>query len=290
MKKLSLTMFLHTTMRRVSINRVLTRGLQTTSNADLNTSNRLINISLIGRPASGKGTYGSLLAEKLKIPLVIVGDVLRDHVAKGTEIGIAIENCQKEGKLADDELVTAALLSHLKTLKSRATYKSNKAGNDVQFGYILDGYPRSLVQAETMYTSSSLPWPKEFEIAFAVDIDVPDKICIDKMLGRRKCTICKKSFNVADVNTKDGYVMPPNLPDPFPCTKCDMDKDWERRLDDTEDIMTARLKEFHAISSPVVKFFQQRNKLVKFQPFNGISDMPLMEDLVRNRAMKEILK
>lgn len=283
-------MFLHCTTRKVSINRVLTRGLQTTSNADPNTSNRLINISLIGRPASGKGTYGSLLAEKLKIPLVIVGDVLRDHVAKGTEIGIAIENCQKEGKLADDELVTAALLSHLKSLNLRTAYESNNVDNDIQFGYILDGYPRSLVQAETMYESSSLPWPKEFEITFAVDIDVPDEICIDKMLGRRKCTICKKAFNVADVNTKDGYVMPPNLPDPYPCTECDMDKDWERRLDDTEDIMTSRLKEFHIISSPVVRFFEQKNKLVKFHPFNGIADMPLMEDLIRKRAMKERVK
>jgi len=70
-------------------------------------------------------------------------------------------------------------------------------------------------------------------ISFAVNIDVLDEIRLEKMIGRRKCSKCNGSFKVSDVNTSDGFGMPPQLPSPYPCNNCDMDSDdWEKRLDD----------------------------------------------------------
>jgi Adenylate kinase and related kinases len=233
-----------------------------------------INISLIGKPGSGKGTYGQLLSKFLGCPLVIMGDVLRDHVVKGTEIGMKIAQCQREGKLANDELVVEALLKHLENTLS-SPHKSKKSVV-APFGYILDGFPRTLQQAEYMFLDST-QWPKQFGITFAVNIDVPDEICIEKMLGRRKCKVCHESFNVADVNTPNGFVMPPKLPSPYPCQKCDMDQDWEIRIDDTKEIMIRRLTEYHDKSSPVANLFRDRDKLVTFTPFKGIADMPILQ-------------
>ena len=267
----------------------------------------VVNLSLIGKPGSGKGTYGALLAKSLDCSLVIVGDVLRDHVQNCTEIGQEISEFQREGRLADDILVAKALLSHLESMDmpigedgiSPPALLSN-SNETIKFGYILDGFPRTLPQAELMFPSpandndskvqacnpnqSTISWPTQYQISFAVNIDVSDQICIDKMLGRRKCKVCNESFNVADVNTIDGFVMPPKLPLPHPCQKCDMELDWEKRLDDTQDIMKRRLEEFHNKSSPVAQFFEDRGKLAIFRPYRGLSDMPMLEDLVKQRA------
>ena len=256
----------------------------------------VVNISLIGKPGSGKGTYGALLAKSLDCSLVVVGDVLRDHVQNCTEIGQEISEYQREGRLADDFLVAKALLSHLESMPININSPPASQSNDtIELGYILDGFPRSLPQAELMFPStnndsskacnqSTISWPTQYQISFAINIDVPDQVCIDKMLGRRKCKVCNESFNVADVNTTDGFIMPPKLPLPHPCQRCDMELDWEKRLDDTQDIMKRRLEEFHEKSSPVAQFFEDRGKLATFRPYQGILDMPMLEDLVKQRA------
>jgi adenylate kinase len=254
-----------------------------TKNHDYHDS--MINISLIGKPGSGKGTYGKLLSKLLECPLIIMGDVLRDHVIKGTDIGMKIAQCQREGKLANDELVVKALLTYLEDNLSLDDENTKKITDVPFFGYILDGFPRTLQQAEYMFSDSRTHyWPKRFGISFAVNIDVPDEICIEKMLGRRNCKICHESFNIADVNTPNGFVMPPKLPSPYPCQRCNMDQDWDIRIDDTKDVMVRRLEEYHEKSSPVEKFFKDRDKLVTFTPFKGIADMPILQDLVIRRS------
>eukprot|EP00557_Chaetoceros_sp_GSL56_P001157 CAMPEP_0176489248 /NCGR_PEP_ID=MMETSP0200_2-20121128/7178_1 /TAXON_ID=947934 /ORGANISM="Chaetoceros sp., Strain GSL56" /LENGTH=204 /DNA_ID=CAMNT_0017886359 /DNA_START=286 /DNA_END=897 /DNA_ORIENTATION=- len=204
-----------------------------------------------------------------------MGDVLRDHVVKGTDIGMKIAQCQREGKLADDELVVKALQTHLQDTLSH--YDKSEEITFVPFGYILDGFPRTLQQAEYLFMDST-HWPKRFEISFAVNIDVPDEICITKMLGRRRCKVCNESYNVADVNTSNGFVMPPKLPLPYPCQYCNMDQDWETRIDDTKDVMVRRLAEYHDKSLPVTNFFKDRDKLVTFTPFKGIADMQILQE------------
>ncbi len=238
-----------------------------------NTTGNLVNLCLIGKPGSGKGTYGNLLAKSLNCSLVVIGDVLRDHVKKKSDIGKEIEEYQRLGKLADDNLVEKALLSHLESILTTSENPESK------FGFVLDGFPRTMKQASSITT-----WPKQFRISFAVSIDVPDTICLSKMLGRRHCTKCNNSFNVSDVNTSDGFVMPPQLPSPYPCQKCDMKNDWQTRLDDTEEVMSRRIAEFHVKTEPVSAFFETKNKLVSFVPYNGVQDMDILEQKVKVKA------
>mmetsp|Transcript_15261 Transcript_15261/g.17775 ORF Transcript_15261/g.17775 Transcript_15261/m.17775 type:complete len:263 (+) Transcript_15261:84-872(+) len=253
-----------------------------------------INISLIGKPGSGKGTYGSKLAETLKSPLVVMGDVLRNHVQQKTEIGIDIAEHQSQGKLVDDVLVSKALFSHLKQLRNER-FHDKRSDKSNKFGFILDGFPRTLAQARLLQNQNEIPganndlmskieWPEEFQMSFAVSIDVPDEICVSKMLGRRKCSKCNKSFNISDVNTSDGFFMPPQLPDPYPCVKCDMEKDWLKRDDDTEEIFMRRMDEFYAISFPVTQFYASLDKLLSFVPYKGVKDIVKLEEMVIAKA------
>ena len=253
-----------------------------------------INFSLIGKPGAGKGTYGKLLSEALGCPLVVMGDVLRMNVLKGTEIGKEVDKFQREGRLVNDSLVSQALLSYLQDLRCKQGDDSPNLG---KFGFILDGFPRTLTQAKMLTImdkgvfksdgitlSEATEWPDELKISFAVNIEVPDIICVDKMKGRRKCSKCDKSFNMTHVETPDGFFMPPQLPDPYPCDKCDMDRDWIIRSDDTEEIFQKRISEFHEQSSVVTQFFAEDGKLLEFVPYKGVKDMPILQDLVKNEA------
>lgn len=246
-----------------------------------------INLSLIGRPGSGKGTYGKELSKALNCPLVVMGDVLRRHVQLGTDIGKEVDDYQRQGKLADDYLVARALLEHLKELEYLEGLKTTR------FGFILDGFPRTSTQAKLLLPQknkdegellSKILWPQELKTSFAVNIEVPDDICIGKMKGRRKCLKCGESFNVTNIDTPEGFYMPPKLPDPYPCDQCDMDKDWEKRIDDTEEIFVKRMKEFHEQSSIVTQLFAKHGKLVEFIPYNGVDDMPILEKIVKDKA------
>lgn len=232
---------------------------------------------LIGKPGSGKGTYGKLLADRMKYQLIVVGDVLRALVESGNELGGEINEYQQQGKLVNDELVAHALLSHLDGVKKTLL------DDESRFRFILDGFPRTKVQAEIMDNKcDSVYWPEEFRLSFAIDISVPDKICMDKILGRRQCSICHKSFNISDVNYPP-FRMPPQLPNPYPCDDCDMDTAWKRRLDDTEEILKNRLYEFQEKSKPVSDYFEESGRLFRFVPYNGIDDIHLLEALVMDQ-------
>jgi adenylate kinase len=239
-----------------------------------------VNLALIGKPGSGKGTYGKLLATRLGCPLVVVGDVLRAHVKDGSVLGQQIDSYQRQGKLVDDEIVEQVLISHLNFIFAENTRQESK------FGFILDGFPRTVKQAkmiDNIFENNGMDWPHQFQLNHVVDIDVPDWICIDKILGRRNCSVCHSAFNVSDVNNPP-FRMPPQLPDPYPCTKCDMKCSWEKRIDDDENIVVQRLEEFREKSKPVSKYFQDSGRLLTFVPYNGIDDMHTLEKLVIDRS------
>jgi adenylate kinase len=259
-----------------------------------------VNLSLIGRPGSGKGTYGKALSNALNCPLVVMGDVLREHVRQGSNIGKKVDCYQREGKLVDDLLVSQALLEHLKHLNNgREETRKNR------FGFILDGFPRTLTQAKMLLQRNydndetapsgnnhhqdendliGLSWPKHLKISFAVNINVPEIICIGKMKGRRTCLKCNEAFNVTNIDTDDGFFMPPKLPTPYPCNKCDMESDWSQRLDDTSEIFQRRMREYDDQSSIVTEYFSSHDKLAEFVPYRGIDDMHILEKAVNHQA------
>lgn len=234
-------------------------------------------------PNAGKGTYGGLLATALGTEVVTAGDILRDHVRRETSVGRAVRRCQSLGRLADDDIVSEAVLSYLAeshdaaiSSECSASRSDTSSGTERKVGFILDGFPRTARQVEIMESENS-DWPEHLRVHFAVSIDVPDSICVTKMLGRRICAECGGNFNVNDVN-EDGFRMPPTLPDP-PCP-CNRAENWKAREDDTEEIIEKRIADFHSETNPVVARYDATGRLVRFFPYEGVDDMPLLESMV----------
>jgi len=225
-------------------------------------------ISLIGAPGSGKGTYGSMLASRIRNSTFLsVGDILREHSEQNANstIGRAMRETLRSGALADLSFVSDAVLERLKRISHR---------NSV---VILDGFPRNQEQAEILSK-----WPDELQQIAALHFDVPDEICITKLLGRRKCSICKGSFNVHGVDV-NGFYMPPILPSYESCPKqCDQETDWKKREDDTEETIRNRMRVYHEQTEPVLRFWSERDRLHTFVPYKGVKDIEEMVNVVDN--------
>eukprot|EP00804_Cyclotella_cryptica_P010268 CCRYP_016726-RA/>CCRYP_016726-RA protein AED:0.14 eAED:0.14 QI:0/-1/0/1/-1/1/1/0/244 len=223
-------------------------------------------ISLIGAPGSGKGTYGSMLASRIpNSTFLSVGDILREHSEQNANnaVGQAMKETLRSGALADVSFVSEAVLQRLK----HASHQNNLV--------ILDGFPRSREQAEIVST-----WPIELQRVAALHFNVPDEICISKLLGRRKCSICNGSFNVNGVND-NGFFMPPILPSDGSCPKqCNHETDWKKREDDTEETIRKRMKVYHDETEPVLSYWSERDRLHAIVPYNGVKDIDKMVNAV----------
>lgn len=231
-------------------------------------------ISLLGAPGSGKGTYGSMLASRMKCPFLSVGDVLREYSKQNPSMSKAMQS----GALVDDEFVNDTLLQRLKYISSQTACDDNVL--------IIDGFPRNRSQ-----TTLLSKWPSELQQMIALHFDVPDDICITKLLGRRKCSICNGSFNVNGVDA-NGFFMPPILPPEGSCqAKCNHETDWKKRDDDTEETIRKRMNVYHEQTKPVLKYWSELNKLLTFVPHKGVSDIDVIFDRVNDaiRYQKEAM-
>ena len=264
-----------------------------------------VNLTLIGPPGSGKGTYGSLLIKRKNLqsqniqqdenhaPFILsAGDVLREHVINNTDIGKKVSEFQRLGKLADDETVTDALLDALHPRLH--TTDSSRHDKKSDLGFILDGFPRTIKQAENITTSmaSSLSsWPAHLRVHYAVSIEVPYFVCEAKILGRRKCTKCGESFNVNGID-QDGFYMPPVFPE-CSCYDSTGHKDsednpnWSVREDDTKEIAKTRYDEFMIETAPVVQYYENIGKLIRFVPYRGTDDIHILEQLIKEKLESE---
>jgi adenylate kinase len=213
-------------------------------------------ISLIGAPGSGKGTYGSMLASRIQNSTFLsVGDILREQSE--------LKETLRSGSLVDDSFVNEAIMQQLKQISNQAASAKSVV--------LLDGFPRNEAQASLLSK-----WPSELQNIQALHFSVPDDICITKLLGRRKCIICKGSFNVNDVDA-NGFYMPPLLPADGSCpVQCNMDTDWQKRDDDTEGTIRARMEVYHKQTKPVLKYWSELGKLHTFVPYNGVEDIDEM--------------
>jgi adenylate kinase len=243
------------------------------------TKKKKTNLSLIGPPGSGKGSYGRHLAEALQIPLITISDVLRSF---RPDLDLS------SGQLIDDHVVCDALLERLLLLKKRDGEddepNQNHHGGGAG-GYILDGFPRTLQQAHLMQEH----WPESYQVQAAIKLAVPDRVCEVKLLGRRLCTICGGNYNINGVveddtmdntNTNNGWYLPPSLPKEE-CTKCHPDKDWSIREDDTPPIVKERLKVYHQHMDPILDYFGSQNSLLTLTPYKGYEDLPMLISAVQ---------
>jgi len=181
-------------------------------------------ILFIGPQGSGKGTQAQLVAEKFNLPIFSTGNILRQRIQSGDELGQEIKSLIDAGYLVPDELVNKIVADKIKT--------------EGQGGYILDGYPRNLAQAEFLASQD--------ELTHVLEIDLPDEESIRRIGGRRTCPKCQTVYHLEYNPPKDEGLC---------------DNDGERliiRDDETEEALKKRLATYHEVTEPVIGFYKNK--------------------------------
>jgi adenylate kinase len=283
------------------------------NNTNTNRSNMSnMNIALIGPPGSGKGSYGKYFANALQIPIFTVSDLLKKF---RPDINIS------SGKLIEDTIVSETILQGLEDYfdnNNNNNHNNRNDNNDNSIGgYIIDGFPRTieqikLTEEESDETTSITGgcWPEKYQLQSAIHLNVPDCVCKTKILGRRQCSKCGKSYNIANVDW-NGWIMPSNIPSSqedmghICCVGNSDDNknnnnestscDWSiRRDDDTSDIIERRLEVYHHNSDPILEYFKNKQKtrttqnrdnsnsdrLLTLTPYHGFDDLPILVDKI----------
>eukprot|EP00921_Rhytidocystis_pertsovi_P013339 GHVQ01021567.1.p1 GENE.GHVQ01021567.1~~GHVQ01021567.1.p1 ORF type:complete len:230 (+),score=36.92 GHVQ01021567.1:94-783(+) len=206
----------------------------------------------LGAPGAGKGTYASKLCKTWNIPHISTGDIIREEIRSGSTLGNEFMSYSNKGALVPDQLVVDIARKRLSL-------------PDAKVGYILDGFPRNVSQAEALKDISNP--------TLCVNIGLPDRFLIMKLAGRRVCSDCGKNYNVADI--REGmYDMPPLLPKPEDCDKCKGQPKLYQRDDDAEGVVAERLRTYQAETAPLIEFYSNMGILVNFEVTKGIKDLP----------------
>lgn len=217
---------------------------------------------LIGAPGVGKGTFAKIFCESQHWSHLSLGDLMRAEVKQGTVIGNKIKESITAGRLVPDELANEITFSYLASLSSK---KEGSRGG----GVLLDGYPRTVQQAELLLTKVD---PRA---VVAIHLKMDQDVAVRKLLARVKCVPCQQAFNTANI-IEDGYDMPALLPNPATCPlgadKCK--PVFERRSDDTQETIVRRFDEFRALTEPVLDVFAKRHLLREFVVKKGVADAP----------------
>lgn len=199
-------------------------------------------IIMLGAPGAGKGTQAHMIAEKYHMPHVSTGDIFRANIKNGTELGKEAKGYMDRGELVPDELTVRILLDRV-------------AQEDCKNGYILDGFPRNIPQAEVL--------EKELEklgekIDAAIDMEVPDESIIRRMSGRRACSSCGATYHIVNVPPKKEGI----------CDVCG--EALILRDDDKEETVQKRLDVYHEQTQPLIEFYTKKGIL---KTVDGTQDM-----------------
>ena len=215
----------------------------------------------LGPPGVGKGTYASRIGPELGIPHISTGDLLRAEIKEKTRLGKKANEYMEEGNLVPDELVIEMLKNRLEK-------------PDAWKGFILDGFPRTIPQAEAL--------DKITKIDRVVNIIQKDQILIDKIAARRLCRKCGNIYNLAHI--KDGKLdMPPILPKvEGKCDKCG--NELYQRDDDKEDVVRDRLEVYKKQTAPLIEFYKKRGLIVDIVVKGGPDVVvPEILEAIKNR-------
>jgi adenylate kinase len=196
-----------------------------------------MNIIFLGAPGSGKGTQAAMLSTKFKIPAISVGEALRKEVDDESQIGKLARSYMDSGKLVPDEIVIGIVANRL-----------NK--NDCSNGFILDGFPRNISQAEELQ--------KIKEIDIVIDFTADEEEIVKRIAGRFSCRGCGAVYNSYSNPTKKEGV----------CDKCGS-TDFFSRSDDSEDTVKNRLAVYRQSTFPLISFYQKKNLLVSISSVKG---------------------
>ena len=189
-----------------------------------------MNLIFLGAPGAGKGTQADVVCEKLGIPAISTGNMLREAVKNGTPAGLAAKECMDRGDLVPDDVVIGIL-------------KDRIAQDDAKNGFILDGFPRTVAQAEALDAMG-------VQIDKVIEISVPDEKIIARLSGRRVCEGCGASYHVDFKPTKvEGK-----------CNLCGANV--VQRIDDKPETVVARLKTYYEKTAPLKNYYLSKGKLI----------------------------
>ena len=198
-----------------------------------------MNLILMGAPGAGKGTQSAKISEKYQIPAIATGDILRGAIKEGTELGKAAKSYIDAGQLVPDEVVIGIIKEYL-------------ASDACKNGFILDGFPRSIPQAEALDEMG-------VKIDVVLSIEVADEKIVERMSGRRVCS-CGASYHVMYNPPKTENV----------CDKCGAE--LYVRADDAAETVKNRLETFHAQTEPLKDYYSKKNLLVTVEGQEEVAD------------------
>ena len=205
---------------------------------------------LLGAPGAGKGTQAKRISQHYDIPHISTGDIFRANIKAGTELGRKAQEYMERGALVPDALTVDMLLDRI-------------SQDDCSGGFILDGFPRTIPQAERL--TEALAAMGE-DIDAALDIEVPDSVIVERMAGRRVCPDCGSSYHVANIPPKKEGV----------CDACGAQ--LVTRKDDAPETVLERLATYHAQTEPLIEYYQARGRLIKVDGTTGLD--PVFNEII----------
>ncbi len=197
-----------------------------------------MNIIFLGPPGAGKGTQAQIICQKMGIPQISTGDMLRTAIAAKTETGLKAKEYMDKGQLVPDAVV-------IDIVKERLTKE------DCQKGYILDGFPRTVEQAQSLGTFA--------KIDAAINLDVPDEVLVARLSGRRVCPLCGAPYHVDRLNGEK---------------LCKVDATpLIQRDDDKPETVLSRLKVYHQKTAPLIDYYRSEGKLMNIAGSGSLEEI-----------------
>ena len=208
-------------------------------------------IIMLGAPGAGKGTQAKRIAEKYTIPHISTGDIFRANIKEGTELGKKAKTYMDQGLLVPDELVVDLVVDRVQQ-------------SDCSNGYVLDGFPRTIPQAESH--DSALAKLND-KVDYAINVEVPDENIIKRMSGRRACVACGGTYHIEHIPPKVEGI----------CDTCG--KELVLRDDDKPETVKKRLDVYHEQTQPLIDYYNGKNILKEVDGTQDMSDV--FNDIVK---------
>ena len=190
-------------------------------------------IIMLGAPGAGKGSQASRIAKEYQLPHSSTGDIFRANLKEETELGKRAKSFMDKGELVPDDITIAMLLERIHK-------------EDCKNGYILDGFPRTIPQAEALKEALA---KKDEKIDLALDVEASDELIIKRMAGRRTCPACGAIYHIVTLPPKTDGI----------CDRCGAD--LIQRKDDNEETVKNRLKIYHEVTEPLISYYKKEGIL-----------------------------
>lgn len=202
-------------------------------------------VVMLGAPGAGKGTQAKMIASKYNVPHISTGDIFRANIKEGTELGKKAKSYMDQGLLVPDELVVDLVVDRLQQ-------------EDCSNGYVLDGFPRTIPQAEALDAALSKLGTK---LDSALDIDVADEFIVNRMGGRRACLTCGATYHVVNIPPKTEGI----------CDTCG--GELVLRDDDKPETVVKRLSVYHEQTQPLIDYYKNSGILVTLDGTQDMNDV-----------------